>query len=670
MDLDRVYVCDIETMGFLEDLKGVPEELHVFSICYFFKGSWQIKSTRDIEDIKKVLEDKNAVIIGHNFFMFDIPALAKMFKGIKINCTVIDSLLISWYIEPNRIKQGKKHGLESYGEEFGVPKPEIKDWKNLTFEEYRNRCEEDCKINTKTYFKHLRLIRELYEGDDEKIKSLFRFLMTKGKVYKMHQDNPFLLDVENCKKYLLYFDELINEIVEKLKIIMPKIPVKGKKSPPSKKFKKDGSYTALYEKWLLFLKELGLPEDYNEEVEYVKSYEEPNPQSVSQVKDYLFSIGWIPEIYNESLNVKGEVNKVPQIKDKEKNLCRSVIKLAEKEPAIKELENLSILQHRRGYLTGFLRDVNKDNTIVANISGFTNTLRIRHKTLVNLIAHKAPYGEYIRSLLLPPKGHIMIGSDLSGLESITRNNFVYDIDRKFVEEQSHPYFDPHLAVGEVAGLVTPSESFFYKWWDVYRKDNTFDYKEIGEVSEDFITILNTYKTDEEKEIFFNKLKSIRHNAKTVNYSAMYGVGKVKLSKELGITQKEAKKLIDAYWEKNQCVKIFSSRCEVKKIKDQMWVKNPLNNYWYSLRSEKDIFSVINQSSGDYIFTLWQHNLMKLGVILRGGWHDEIVTTCKSEDKEEIIEKLKQALDMVNKQLKLKIPVSLSYEVGKNYGECH
>ena len=61
-----------------------------------------------------------------------------------------------------------------------------------------------------------------------------------------------------------------------------------------------------------------------------------------------------------------------------------------------------------------------------NIGGLTNTLRIRHRTLVNLIKPSAPYGEYVRSLIKPPEGMVMIGSDISALESATRNNFVYN----------------------------------------------------------------------------------------------------------------------------------------------------------------------------------------------------------------------------------------------------
>ena len=671
MDLDNVLIGDIETTGFIEDMQGVESDLHVLGIAYLDSNKkWNVKTTKNKEDVKKVFENPNNTIVGHNFFMFDVPALEKIFKDINIQATILDSLLVAWYIEPNRIKEGKKYGLGNYNEEFGIKKPDIESWTDLSFEEYANRVTEDCKINTNLWVKHLSMLRELYENDDDRIKSLLKFLMTKGKVYKMHQDNPLTLNVEQCEKNLLLFDEMIKERVDKLKTVMPKISVDIIRTKPKSIHKANGELSVAGERWMKLIKGCNLKDDYDGEIKEVLKYEDANPQSPVQVKDWLFSLGWIPEIFNETKNTKGELKKIPQTKDKEKNLCKSIIKLSEAIPEIRELTDLSLLQHRRGYFTGFMRDKIRGNKIVADIGGFTNTLRIRHRILVNLIKPSAPYGEYVRSLLTPPEGEVMIGADVSALESITRNNFVYDIDRKFVEDQSHPFYDPHLEICEIAGLMSEAEVYFYKWWKEKRKNPNITLEELGKVPEDFQFILDSYKTDEEKIEFHDKLDKKRHSGKQTNYRSMYGVGKDKLAKELKITTKESSKLIDAYWIKNKCVRTFSESCETKTVGGQLWVKNPLNTYYYSLRSEKDIFSTINQGTGDYIFTLWQHNLMNMGVKLYAGFHDEIVTCCKPEDCEVVIVKLKRAMELVNKQLKLKVPVGIDYKIGSTYAEVH
>src|SRR5690606_3773206 len=154
--------------------------------------------------IEKVFENPNNVILGHNLYMFDLPSLEKIYKGIDIKATILDSLLIAWYIEPNRIKEGGRYGLADFGEQYGVKKPEIESWTNLSYEEYEHRVIEDVRINTLLWLDQLEKLRKLYE-DDSKITSLLRFLMTKGKVYKMHQDNPLTLDIEQCEKNLALF---------------------------------------------------------------------------------------------------------------------------------------------------------------------------------------------------------------------------------------------------------------------------------------------------------------------------------------------------------------------------------------------------------------------------------------------------------------------------------
>lgn len=661
--IQKSFVADIEATGLLDKVEK-PEDLHVFSISYL-DGTYKIKSTTSTEDIKAVMSSPDNIVVGHNFFLYDVPALEKML-GIEVKATIIDSLFTSWYIEPSR----NRHGLEKYGEEMGVPKPEIDDWENLTYEEYEHRCEEDVKINTNLWHQQYYKLMELYGQDEDKVLRFLRFLMTKGKVYQEHLKNPFRLDISSCETGLQELEEMIEKASEKLREAMPKNPIKAKKSPPKNMYKQDGSLSAHGEKWHQFLLDQGLPSNFTGEVQYVKEYDTPKPTSVSQVKDWFFSLGWKPQIYNEAFNAKGELNRVPQIKDKEKNLCPSVLELAEREPAILEYEGLGIMLHRAGYLKGFLRDKDKDGNIVADIAGLTNTLRIRHRGLVNLPSSSARYGKYVRSCLLPPKGHIMIGSDLGGLESVTRNNFVIDIDPEFVSLQDHPYYDPHLEIAVIAGMMSQGEADFYKLWKAFRKDSDVSPEDITEDTADLYMILKSYELSDERDHLYHKLDRLRHQAKTTNYSAMYGVGATKLGKELKILRKDAELLIDAYWKKNWSVKYFSNRRKTKMIGDQMWVLNPLNDYWYSLRFEKDIFSTVNQSAGDYIFTMWQHFLLEMGVTLLGGFHDEIITSCLPKDEENVVSKLFEAIDKVNSCLGLKVPVGIDYKIGKNYAEVH
>lgn len=715
MNLDDCIVADIETVGFLEDLSS-SEDLHVFGYAKRSEkdGKFKLYTVRTEEEIRELLENPENVIVGHNFYLYDIPAIKIMFPKIDIKATIIDSLFLSWYIDFGRVYEGKKFGLASYGEDYGVPKPEIESWTGLTYEEYAHRVKEDCKINTYLWLDQLKKLRILYKNDDTKIKGLIKFLMSKASVYQNYQDNPFTLDVEQCKRNQGLFERMMETRIKKLQEVMPKVIKKGIKTPPKEMYKKgktinkprnlkkkNGELTASGKKfityceafsldvdevssvyipskelrteaikWLDILEKEGLPETHNEPVEVVLSEEAANPQSVSQVKDWLYSHGWKPEIFQDVVNTAGEKKKVPQLKTKSKKLCPSVLKLAEDIPEVKELTDLSLIQHRLGYFKGFLKNMNKDGTITAGIGGLTNTLRIKHRNLVNLIKPSATYGEYVRSLLTAPEGKVLIGSDLSSLENMVRNNFIFPIDPDYVREMDGKYFDSHLDIGVTAGLVTDAESLFYRYWKEVQKNPDIKPEDIDEVTEDYLTLMEKYSTDEQREELHHKLDKIRSQAKIVSYSALYGVGKHKLSKELKCTVAEAETLLVAYWKRNYSVKEFASQQVIKKKLDSMWVKNPLNGYWYSLRTEKDIASTLFQGTGDYIFSLWTYFLVQAGLKLCGGFHDECIVVTTEEEVPKVVDILKQSLDKVNKVLKLELPIGLDYKVGLTYAEVH
>ena len=110
--------------------------------------------------------------IGHHIVGYDFKALNKIY-GIKRPKHFLDTLPWSWYLFPDR----GEHGLESWGEDFGVPKPKIDNWQDLTIEEYTHRCEEDVKINTKLYQLVKTKMKEIYSWV-EKVKFWISLMIT------------------------------------------------------------------------------------------------------------------------------------------------------------------------------------------------------------------------------------------------------------------------------------------------------------------------------------------------------------------------------------------------------------------------------------------------------------------------------------------------------------
>lgn len=653
IDLDNVYVGDCECDGFIDE----ATKIHTFGIGWKSDGIWQIKDTPDYDNMIKVLTNPNNVIVFHNGYLFDSVILSKILN-IEIKAEIIDTLPISWVLFPNRIKEGKRWGLGSFATDYGFKKPEIESWTDLTYEEYSNRVREDVRINISLWEDCLSYYRELYNNDDAKIIGHIRFLSEAMKTIAQQEQYGIKLDIEKCKENIQILEKLAQTKIDVLKSIMPKIPVEVIRVKPKSLYKKDMTLSESGLKWKRLTEGCNLPLEYDGNIKEILKYEEANPLSVQQTKQYLFNLGWSPEIYVETVNTKGEVKQVEQIKDKEKNLCKSVLALVEKVPELEALADLSTINHRKAYLISFLKNVKPNGYIQAQIAGLTNTIRFRHKTLVNLIKVSASFGEYVRPVLTCEENEVFVGSDLNSLENYTRTNFIADIDPKAIDILSDPDYDTHTQLGIYAGLMTEEEEAFYKWYKKGTKD-----------TETLPEIFKVYN-DEELSQQFTRINLIRNKSKTTSYSALYGIGKAKLAKELKIPIKEAEQLLVGYWKLNNSVKIFADSCKTKEIRGQLWVLNPGNGYWYTLRKLFDIFSTINQGFGSYLHILWCRNVRSLGVKIVGNFHDEILTVCKSGEYEDVKAKLQKAIEMTNTQTKLRVPIKIDVQKGSNYGQVH
>ena len=175
-------------------------------------------------------------------------------------------------------------------------------------------------------------------------------------------------------------------------------------------------------------------------------------------------------------------------------------------------------------------------------------------------------------------------------------------------------------------------------------------------------------SQEEQKKLFSKLKKARLAAKTVNFAALYSVGAETLARNSGLSLKDSKKLIEVYWERNKAVKKAVATFKIKEIGNQKWVLNPISGFWLSLRSQKDIFSTINQSSAVYVFDTWASFIRQQNIKISLQMHDEVLFN--TYDKELSEEKLLNAIKLTNEKLKLNVPFSISIAFGKNYSECH
>jgi len=222
---------------------------------------------------------------------------------------------------------------------------------------------------------------------------------------------------------------------------------------------------------------------------------------------------------------------------------------------------------------------------------------------------------------------------MSSLEDRIKQHFIYEYDPEYVKSMNQEDFDPHLTVAGLADMLTEKQIQEYKAGD---------------------------KTN----------KPVRDIAKNGNYACQYGAGVPRLMLTCNIDRKAATKLFNAYWELNWAVKKVASVQTTKTIDEQMWLRNPINGFYYSLRFEKDIFSTLVQGTASYVFDMWVKNILDKRPQLTGQFHDEIILCIKEGFEEQCRELITYAINKLNSDIKLNRELGISIQFDKSYGKIH
>jgi len=467
-----------------------------------------------------------------------------------------------------------------------------------------------------------------------------RYLQFKQECMQYQFENPIRLDIDlavSCRDTLLKQQE---EKVEQLKQVMPNVKKLKWQNRPKNTHKKDGSLSVAGTNWFNALKENGInpasePAKKVDRLKVFSHWEEPNPKSTDQVKSWLYDLGWKPCTYKFTKDKDtGDERQIEQVR-KDGELTPSVLRLKEDTPEVEILEGLTIIQHRLGIFQGFIEcALERDGKyyLRAEIGGLTNTLRFKHKKpLVNLPGVDKPWGKEVRSCLIADEREVFIGADMTSLEDTTKRHYIYPLDPDYVDEMSKEGFDPHLDLALHAGAITEQQ-------------------------------LEDHKTGKQP------LDMLRKKYKAANYSCVYGVGKAKLARETGMTQKEAGKVIEDYWKRNWAVKKVAQEQFTKEVGGYTWLKNPVSGFWHELRYDKDRWSTTNQSTAVYVFDSWLARARLKGYNGQASFHDETLASVADESRSR--EALKYGLNKLNEDLSLNVDFGIDTKVGGNYSDVH
>ncbi|WP_147615995.1 DNA polymerase I [Treponema pectinovorum] len=178
---------------------------------------------------------------------------------------------------------------------------------------------------------------------------------------------------------------------------------------------------------------------------------------------------------------------------------------------------------------------------------------------------------------------------------------------------------------------------------------------------------------------------MRRNAKTLNFGLMYGMGAFSLAKDLSISRSEAANFIENYFKVYSGVKDFFDRNvalaeQTGYIQTLMGRKRWIRGINSKNRMEKESAiriaknSPIQGSAADIVKKAMidvSSNLNKssTGAKLLLQVHDELILEC--DDDEKIIEKTIALLtEKMETTIKLNVPLRVSVEKGKSWGEFH
>lgn len=533
---------------------------------------------------------------------------------------------------------------------------------------------------------------------DSAIDSILTFLMFKMDCAALQESTRWEVDLEHCRTSLEKLEAIVLEARDGLSAVMPVVPKYVKKSQPkADPFKKNGERNAHWVKWdetranletgavdpesgapLVFINpEDGLdPETGTQWYRVWNKNEEPNPGSPAQVKDFLFSKGWVPQTFKYEKdevafeawiaskpqgkgshqqwerwkNNRPEERAIPQISvggDDGKELCHSLLELAEEVPAIKVYADYKVAENRRNTLLGFFRDMEDGKWLKARIGGFTNTLRVKHRELVNLPGVDKPHGYDIRGSLIAGVKKILAGSDMSSLEDRVKHHFMLPHDPSYVATMQSDGFDPHILMALTAMMIS---------------------------QEDFDAFMADPKGSHPAHV-----KKGRKNGKTTNYASVYNAGAAKIAQAAGVDLETGKKLHTAYWELNWSVKAIAEEQVVfKDARGNKWLINPVNGFCYSLRSEADRFSTLAQGTGSYFFDMWVDNILTAMLAmfgrktLTGSFHDECIVCLGDSEKNRraIASIIEDSVEKVNKDYNLRRKLGCQTQFGERYSDIH
>lgn len=595
------------------------------------------------ENLRHALR-KCTELIGHNLVAFDMPVLklagildyeiafpCKQTTLYGKPCKVTDTLIWSKLLNADRFGG---HSLDAWGKRMGNHKGNFNDWSKFS-QEMLDYCVQDTAVNV-DIFNNLTLEQGTHDWSTP-----YNMEVKLADLTLKQELLGFAFDSELANNNIAELSKLMEDIAAKVNPLLPMKKMPKTESNfylmPKNKFKKDGSISAIFQK---FLDKLGatLSEDratvYYDGKEFPLLHEEPlktevvaTIEDIDVVKSYLLSLGWEPS----------EV--------KERDITKNQDKTVKKPPEVVEALQRYVKQTEGSLFKG-LRYKHMETT-EADFRKHLKTLYEQTKPQVkfNKMQPQKP-------IFLPTTPKLTVGVE----KEICPNLIALGEKAEFVKDVVHYYTYRHRKNSIAGGVLDEDGEPVTGFVSAVREDgriptpadtlgaNTGRYrhrlvcnvprvtslyganmrnlfgcgKGLYQLGFDFASLearimghyvmpykdgealaeaLVAEKPNDIHSINARKLGIDRGAAKSFSYAAIYGAQPKKLAKMLGISEEDGKRLFNEYWDAVPALK------ELKQAVEKQWESNGkkhiqgLDGRLLNTRSKHSLVNVLFQSGG-------------------------------------------------------------------------
>ena len=442
--------------------------------------------------------------------------------------------------------------------------------------------------------------------------------------------NGWLFDVEKANALIKHIEEEQARLSDKITPLLPKTLEVKYKNPINRPFLKSGKLNQNVHKWfesstapegVLYVDLVGGP--------FTRvNHRDPNLNSVAEVKNHLFSLGWEPTEWNykkdkggRKIKENGEFIKTsPKLTEDSYESLQGTLG--------RDVAKYLVYKHRLGLVNGLKDKVRSDGRLsgAANTQG-TPTYRFKHRVIVNIPKNdeKVLLGREMRDLFIAEPGRVIVGHDAAGLEAHMEAHETYSIDLDYALELVNG--DQHMKNAERWGLV-----------DVFGP------------------------------------KAGRNIAKGGKYALTYGAYPSRLAATLKISKKEAQHIFDQFWSDDNPLYVLQRRLAWQ-FKRFGWIRG-LDGRVIVPRKEGDLLNYRFQSDGAIVMkrsiVLLEQYRENFGIDARkvGDFHDEGQNSVR-EDQAYLFGNLAvRSIVKAGEYYKLNVPLGADFKVGQSWAETH